>query len=319
MKNFFTVLFGGLACILLCFAVLALLKTAQNFHRESLVATPFTTYTASQPVIVLTALQEEGESSLPTLPTFISSGSKPLSTSTITAKSYIVKDLTTNKVIIEKDSDRLLPIASLTKLITAIVARRLIAPDTHITINSMILRTYGNTANFRDGEAYSVKDLLYPLLMVSSNDAAEALAFVYGRTKFINTMNDFAQSIGAYRTSIADPAGLSPNSISTASDMVRIIDWIRLNDPTILQITELKTITVRDHNWVNPTHFLSWSNYLGGKNGYLPEANRTGVGLFSVDKSSDIYAVAVLGSSARDQDVETLLGQINVRQKQKND
>ncbi len=307
MKNFFTVFFGGLACLILCFAVLAILKTAQNFRKQTLITTPVTT---------LTALQEEGESSF--------SESRPLSTSTITAKAYIVRDLTTNKVILEKDSDKLLPIASLTKLITASVARRLIDPNTRITMNSLILQTYGNTANFRNGETYSISDLLYPLLMVSSNDAAEALAFVYGRAKFINAMNDFMQSIGAYRTSIADPAGLSPNSISTASDMARVIDWIRLNDPVILKITELKNITVRDHNWVNPTHFLSWSNYLGGKNGYLPEANRTGIGLFSVGQSSDIYAVVVLGSSTRDQDVETLLAQINtsqmnVRQNRKND
>jgi D-alanyl-D-alanine carboxypeptidase len=146
--------------------------------------------------------------------------------------------------------------------------------------------------------------------MVSSNDAAEALAQDYGRAQFIAKMNEFAQYIGAYRTSFADPSGLSEKNVSTASDIALILEWLRKNDPGVIAVTMLKTKTVRTHTWTNPTHFLSWSNYAGGKNGYTDEANRTGAALFTIGKAKDIYAVVILGSSARDADMIKLLGKI---------
>ena len=171
-------------------------------------------------------------------------------------------------------------------------------------------QTYGNTADFTAGETFSGGDLLYPMLMVSSNDAAEAYAEYYGKTKFIQAMNDFTQSIGAYRTSFSDSSGLDPRNVSTANDQAIIIDWIRKNDPAILAVTELKAYTVRSHTWINPTHFLSWSYYIGGKNGYLPEANRTNDSLFKWGTNGDTYVVVVLGSNDRDADTIALLKKI---------
>ena len=230
--------------------------------------------------------------------------------SKITAKAYIVKNLTLGDTTIQNNAQQLLPIASLSKLVTAIVARKLIAPDERITITQDIMATYGNTAQFHIGETFTASDLYYPLLMVSSNDTAEALARHYGRAKFIKAMNDFTQSIGAYRTYFDDPSGLSPNNASTVNDLVLIVQWIRKNDPDIINITDLKSKTVRSHTWVNPTHFLSWSYYIGGKNGYIPEADRTGVSLFALGPNKNIYIVVVLGSDNRDADVIKLLSKV---------
>jgi len=135
----------------------------------------------------------------------------------ITAGSYIVTDLTQKKPPFVYNADRLLPIASLTKLITAVVAAKTFEPDDRISITPQIIATYGNTASFRNGETFRAADLLYPLLMVSSNDAAEAFARTAGRTQFLRDMNDFTQSIGAYRTHFSDPSGLSPDNVSTAA------------------------------------------------------------------------------------------------------
>ncbi|MDE2038287.1 MAG: D-alanyl-D-alanine carboxypeptidase [Patescibacteria group bacterium] len=230
--------------------------------------------------------------------------------SSVTAKAYIVKDLTTGAVAAHYNEDMLLPIASLTKLVTAETARKLILPDARIPITAQVMATYGNTALFRQGETYTASDLLYPLLMVSSNDAAEAFAQSYGRSRFIAAMNQFAQSIGAYRTYFADPSGLSPLNESTASDQAIIIGWLLKNDPSVIAITELKTKTVRTHTWVNPTHFLNWSYYLGGKNGYTDEAKSTGDSLFAAGAAKDTYAIVVLGSDNRDADVIKLLAKI---------
>ena len=228
----------------------------------------------------------------------------------ITAKAYLVKDLTTGAIAAEDDPDRLLPIASLTKLVTAVVARRLIPADARITITPAIMATYSDTADFRAGETFTASDLLYPLLLVSSNDAAEAYAESYGRPRFLAAMDAFVQSISAYRTTFADPSGLSPLNESTADDLATIVQWIRLNDPTVLETTALKSMSVRGHTWTNPTHFLSWSYYLAGKNGYTDEADGTGISLFELGPKKDVYVVIVLGSEDRDADVIKLLAKV---------
>ncbi|MES2216217.1 MAG: serine hydrolase [Patescibacteria group bacterium] len=231
-------------------------------------------------------------------------------TGTITASAYVVRNLTTGEFLIGHNADQLVPVASLTKLVTAIVARKVTDPTERITVGRNVMATYGNTAEFQAGETFTANDLYYPLLMVSSNDAAEAFALAYGRKEFIQQMNDFVQSIGAYHSYFADASGLSPYNISSANDLALILDWIRKNDPHILEITMEKSRTIRAHTWVNPTHFLSWSTYLGGKNGYTPEADRTGALLFAHGSKKEVYSVVVLGSELRDQDVVTLLAKV---------
>jgi len=229
----------------------------------------------------------------------------------ISASGYIIRNITRGVTIDERSADRTLPIASLTKLITAVVAQRSIDPEERVIITRSIMSTYGNTAQFKIGETFPAKDLYYPLLMVSSNDAAEALAQAHGRQKFIEEMNELAQSIGAYRTYFDDPSGLSPHNISTAWDMVLILEWVRTHYPDVIAITTEKTRVVRAHTWINPTHFLNWSTYIGGKNGYIPEAALTGASLFRLGPNKDIYAVVVLGSDSRDGDVIKLLEKVN--------
>lgn len=303
MKNFFIVLFGGLTIILV---VSTLASFSSNIFNKT---------KSSQAVLsnidlgrsIYTAQQEEDIIDTPEIPfaQMFSTSTK----STIGASAYLIKDITHNTILAGRNQDQLLPIASLAKLITAIVARQNIEADTRITIGPKVMSTYGNTAGFKDGEVFTAQDLYYPLLMVSSNDAAEALAMTYGRAKFIKLMNDFAQSIGAYHTYIADPAGLSPNTVSSAGDLALILSWITYNDPEIMNITKLKTKTIRSHTWVNPTHFLSWSYFAGGKNGYIPEANKTTAALFSFSTSTT-YAIVALGSASRDKDIISLLEKV---------
>lgn len=225
----------------------------------------------------------------------------------ISANSYLLKNLTRGDVPIELNSDRVMPIASITKLVTAVIARKYMDQDDKISISRTVMATYGNTANFKIGERFKVSDLMYPLLMVSSNDAAEAIAEFYGKKDFVQKMNDFVQDIGAYRTYFADPSGLSKSNVSTANDLSIILDWIMDNDPEIISITSLKSKTIRNHTWINPTHFLSWSYYLGGKNGYTPEANRTSAALFTAGANKNVYAVIILDSDSRDADTVRLL------------
>ena len=229
----------------------------------------------------------------------------------VTAGAYLVKDLDTGEIAARYNPDKILPIASLTKLVTVEVAKKLIQPDARITISSPILTPYyGNSADFKAGETFTAHDLMYPMLMVSSNSAAEAFADFYGRAAFVKAMNQFAQSIGAYKTYFADPSGLSAENVSSAGDLALILDWIRKNDPDTLKVTLTKRITIRSHTWVNPTVLLNWSTYLGGKNGYTDEADQTTAAIFSLGALKDTYAVIVLGSDSRNPDVVQLLAKV---------
>ncbi|MFA6314839.1 MAG: serine hydrolase [Candidatus Paceibacterota bacterium] len=304
MRNFFTTVFGGLAVVGIFMILVSVIgPIVQNISSWTGHAADFSDSGWAR-VIRFSALEEEDP--LESAVLSISDGSL----AKMTAEAYTIRDLTTSKTIVTKNVDQLRPMASLTKLVTAVVARKLILPNERVTITNEVLATYGNTAGLKNGETFQAEDLQYPLLMVSSNDAAEALARSYGRRNFIKAMNEFTQSIGAYRTYMVDPSGLSPKNVSTANDLTIILDWIRKNDPSVLQMTTLKSKTIRDHSWINPTHFLSWSDYIGGKNGYLPESDRTSASLFSLGDNKHVYAIVLLGSETRDADWVRLVRQV---------
>ncbi len=232
----------------------------------------------------------------------------------ISALAYSVTNLERESVVIEKDADRLLPVASITKLVTAVVAKKLFDKSKQISITVRMLSTEGDTGRLRFGEKYKIGEILYPLLMVSSNDAAEAIAQSYdtlnGRGKFVKEMNAWANSIGAYRTYFKDASGLSFNNLSTANDISIIAKWIKVNEPEIFDITLTKAKTIRTHTWINPTHFLNISSYQGGKNGYTTEANRTSVSLFYLGFPKRLYSVVLLGSMQRDADTLAVLNEV---------
>lgn len=227
----------------------------------------------------------------------------------VTALAYAVVDMDRGSLVSEKESEKLLPIASITKLVTAVVAKKLMNENDFVTVSRQALATYGNEARLREGEKFRVKELFYPLLMVSSNDASEVIARSYegGRQEFITEMNNWVNSIGAYRTYFSDPSGLSAKNVSTTKDLSIIAKWILENEPEIFEISKQKAKTIRTHTWVNPTHFLNLASYIGGKNGYIPEADRTSISIFELGKQKRLYAVILLGSSSRDNDILALL------------
>ena len=243
----------------------------------------------------------------------------PTITGPLTAQEYMVLDLHSGAILDFKDIDKVVPIASLTKLVTAEVSRQLMLPDKEITITDAMLAAYGSNGHFRRGETLSASELLNPLLFVSSNDASEALAQGYepnpdaSRKDFIRAMNNWAHSIGAYRTDFYDPSVLSLYTVSTARDQATILEWIYKNDPRLIAVTHERFATVRLHTWTNSTHFMNLSNYEGGKDGYIPEAGQTAASLFAANANTAAsssparYLVVVLGSQNRDNDVLSLL------------
>lgn len=203
------------------------------------------------------------------------------------ADSYLVADLDTGQVIKEQNIDEKYPVASITKLITALVSIETLDQEDITTISPDAVDTYGEQGNLRSWQKISIKDLLYPLLLESSNDASEALAEHAGRSIFISDLNGVAKSIGMGDSSFVDPSGLSPQNISTARDLFKMMQYLHKNNSSVLEITRLRDYRNKSGFWSNLSDFRNDANYLGGKNGYTDEALYTLVTSFALPLSED--------------------------------
>ncbi len=228
----------------------------------------------------------------------------------ISAKAFLIGDLNTGEVILAKNQDQKYPIASTLKLMTALVTKEISARDETTQVNKTALATHGTNGNLRLGEKIKTLDLLYPLLLESSNDAAEVLALYFGRDSFISKMNQEAERLQMTSTSYEDPSGLTPNNTSTVSDMFKLTGYIIEQQPDLFKITTKRSYSTKKQSWSNISQFLNKNGYLGGKSGYTDEAKQTVVSLFNLPLGQSGYrpiAITLLQSLDRRKDVEAIL------------
>jgi lipoprotein-anchoring transpeptidase ErfK/SrfK len=232
----------------------------------------------------------------------------------ITAISYLVADLDTGDIIVEKDSTLKRPIASLTKLMTALVSLEVVNQFTETTISDEVEQTYGAQGGIIAGQTMMVRDLLYPLLLSSSNDAAEAIAEVSGRNYFIRSMNDKAESIGLADTYFDDPSGLSADNVSTAHDLFELTRYLYRYKKYILDVTARKEQTVGEKTWDNISRFEDDEGYIGGKNGYTDEAMHTLIVTLEqplAEFEDRHIAYITLGSKNKEEDMRALMNYVD--------
>jgi len=204
----------------------------------------------------------------------------------VSAKSFLVADLDSDFVFLEKNFKEKRQIASLTKLMTAVVAAENINLKESITIKQEMLNGYGETKILKEGERIGVVELFYPLLIESSNDAAIALSYFLGPTRYVSLMNEKAKSILMEDTVFTDVSGYDPGNESTAQDIFYLVKYILNNRPPIWQIT--KGEKVRSFGDVkfdisefwNKNIFINDPAFLGGKTGFIKTSNYTGAFLF---------------------------------------
>jgi D-alanyl-D-alanine endopeptidase (penicillin-binding protein 7) len=202
----------------------------------------------------------------------------------IASESALVVDSKGNEVY-AKQIDESQPIASITKLMTAMVLLDAALPsDERITItrdDRDLIRHTGS--RLQPGATLTRDQLLRLALMASENRAANALARTYpgGRTAFVKAMNDKAGAIGMKSSHFADPAGLDSGNIATARDMVRMVR-AALKYPLIRKATTTSTMSVRPYKGKGDLRFnntnrllknASWEIQLS-KTGYINEAGR---------------------------------------------
>lgn len=175
----------------------------------------------------------------------------------INLESAVVVNLATRFHFLEINADRRWPMASLTKLLTAVVALE----------------------NF--GDQPRVKELVERMIIISDNAAAEQLANLAGnRPKFIERIRAKAQEIGMVNTSVFDPIGLSFLNQSTIKDLEKLVDYIAKNQPLVFQLSRQPAVVVDGKKLSNINRFAGQPRFLGGKTGYTDEASGNLISIF---------------------------------------
>lgn len=163
----------------------------------------------------------------------------------LTAREAILEDASTGQVLYAKRPDTRRPVASLTKIMTALLVLRTMPPDRIVVVGRAAAAQPPSDMGLRPGERISVRDLLYGLLVSSGNDAAVALAVATagGQDAFVDRMNSEAAALGLTRTRFASPSGLNDAGLSTARDIARIT---RAADrlPLFRQITATRQVVL---------------------------------------------------------------------------
>ena len=185
-------------------------------------------------------------------------------------------------ILSEKKADEVIAIASLTKLMTAIIVLENYNLDDLIQISASAIATYGDAGNLQIGEIMTIRDLLYITLIESSNDGAEALAEKMGVSTFVYKMNEKADSLGMNNTWFINPSGLDEGNLynfSTVNDLKKMVVYILENHSLIAEILSLPEKELISHSGVsrtirNTNVLLEESDaYLWGKTGYTNRAN----------------------------------------------
>jgi D-alanyl-D-alanine carboxypeptidase len=190
------------------------------------------------------------------------------------------------------------PIASITKLFTAIVVLRSGAElDERVKVQGKA------GGRFSKGMMVSRMDLMRAMLISSDNLAAETLANTYtgGFSAYIKDANEYVKGMGMIHTELVDASGLQPGNVSNVTELVHFL-WIIRQNPYIRAIANeksatlsipkgKKTLKINLHN-TNPTLF-KFDNILISKTGFTNPAGRCVIML--VEKEQRLYAVVILG------------------------
>lgn len=228
----------------------------------------------------------------------------------VDAFAYVVGDAMTGEIIFEKNAHEVLPIASVTKLMTASVSLDELPATAQTVVSQAALATEGSRGMLRLKEQLQISDLLYPLLLVSSNDASEVLAETLGRKTFIQAMNRQAFNLGMQHTNFDDPSGLSEKNTSTARDLFVLASHLYNKHSIVFEISKLKEYSQGGRTWANANRFAGTQNYEGGKTGYTSKAKRTGVALFTIPfegYGDRVIAISILRTDNRVEDYNKLL------------
>ncbi len=193
------------------------------------------------------------------------------------ATAEIAMELTTGTTLCERNADAQLPMASTTKIMTAIIIIEDCNLDEELTVDDSAVGVEGSSIYLKKDEKIDVRDLVYGLMLRSGNDSAAALAIHHSGSieKFVEVMNARAKKMGANNTSFANPSGLpDENHYTTARDLCEIARYAMQNE-TFKEVVGTKNYTGKYRSYVNKNKMLTRCEGANGvKTGYTLKAGR---------------------------------------------
>lgn len=241
----------------------------------------------------------------------------------VAAKSYAVIEPGSNKVLCEDNADALRPIASITKLMTALIFLDTNPDfDKEVSIDAKDSRV-GGVTYLIPGEKFKLRDVFFAALIASSNEGAAALARLSGLSEadFVARMNKKATELGMTATKFVDPTGLNNNNKSTAEDILKLaqaaFSRAEIKNAISQEEYELTVINKKIKRKIKTTDRVLGDDFGSGNNSYFIKGGKTGY-LESagycfvsevIDSTGRRILVAVLGSPTindRFQDTKSL-------------
>jgi D-alanyl-D-alanine carboxypeptidase (penicillin-binding protein 5/6) len=220
------------------------------------------------------------------------------------ARAYLVLNASTGETLASRDSQARVPIASITKLMTVLVALERVKLDDVVTVRRSVAAVGESTINLRVGERITVRDLIEAALIQSANDAADALAEYVGHgdaATFVALMNAKAHALGLNETHFARPDGLDvPGHVSSAHD-VTLLARIAMHNAVIRDVVRRRDATISGNRRLHTWNDLlgSFPGLIGVKTGHTDAAGWCEVAA-ARGPGMTLY-VTILGSPTRAQ------------------
>ncbi len=175
----------------------------------------------------------------------------------ITATSYVVSDLKTGTVLLQKNIDQKYPTYSINKLMAVVVADESFRDDREIIIDPGINGSSTTNTTVKPMDHMTVTEILYPIIFENDDLATYSMATNIGSKYYTNLMNEKADSIGMTGTNFEDPAGLDEKSFSTARDLFNLSRYIYFKHPYISKLTIKEGFSIKnnsdhkEYSWIN--------------------------------------------------------------------
>ncbi len=234
----------------------------------------------------------------------------------INAESVLIETIDNKQPIFYFNSYKKWPIASLTKLLTAVVLLENLNLNEKIEIDNFALSAYGTSGNLKLNEIYNALDLIKIMILSSSNDAAVAFEQFLGKDKLLDLINKKIKELKMEQTQIFDSSGLDERNVSSANDLNILLRYILLNHPEILNWTRMPNLLIQPfnknytNNVLNNNPFLKYNNFWGGKTGTNDKAKQNFAGIFTLKNQR--FIIIVLGAGDREKEIKNLLNWIEL-------
>ncbi|MFB0921409.1 MAG: D-alanyl-D-alanine carboxypeptidase family protein [Oscillospiraceae bacterium] len=216
------------------------------------------------------------------------------------AEAVILVQADTGQILYSKNADSHMLIASTTKIMTALVVLDKCDPDEQVKILPEYTKVEGSSMYLKAGESYTVRDLLYGMLLVSGNDAATALACHCGGSieGFAEMMNEKSRKMGLTNSSFKNPHGLDADGHYSSAEDLAAITCEAMKNELFAKIVSTKTYTVGEQTYMNHNKLLwNYEGCMGVKTGYTMAAGRS---LVSCAERNGLRLVCVTLSDSDD-------------------